>query len=175
MLAIVLATLGWGMFGAAAVFSSLYSGTRHMKGYEWVPGLFIVPLAWFGFCRWPATSVGQGAVFSSPDERAANDSAINLRIGYIVLTVMTGVIMGGIFITVGWFVPPETVNHQDARSLHTSPSPSPAPSNPDPADPATGTMLVVHLALLAGTVVCQWLAVTTPSPTQHDDLSIDQL
>lgn len=177
MFAIVLATLGWGTFFAAAVFSSLYGGTRHMKGYEWIPGILIVPLAWLGFCRWPPTSVGQGAVLSSPDERAANDSAINLRIGYIVLTVMTGIIMGGIFITVGWFVPPEVVKHHDeeARGLHTSPSPTPAPSKSDPADPATGTMLAVHLVLLLGTIVCQWLAVTSPSPTQEDDLPIDQL
>ena len=178
-MALVSAALGWGMFFVAVVFSSLYSGTRKMQGYEWIPGLFIVPLAWLGFVRWPATSIGQGALYSSADERAVNETAVGIRVCYIVLMVMTGIIMGGIFVTVGWFIPPETVvashNQQDVRHLHTSPSPTPAPSEPAPADPVTGTMLLAHLAFLVGTVIFQYLAVTTPSPTEHDDLPMDQL
>lgn len=177
ILGVVFAMLGWGVFFAAAVFSSLYPDTRHMQGYEWIPGILIVPLAWVGFCRWPATSVGQGAVFSSPDERQANEGAINLRIGYIIIMVMAGVIMAGIFIVVGWFVPPNLVSDSvETRRLHVSPSPAPThASSNDVADPVTGTLLAVHIALLVGTVVFQWLAVTTPSPTEHDDLPMDQL
>lgn len=176
-MALVCASLGWGLFFVAVVFSSLYSDSRKMQGYEWIPGVFLVPLAWLGFCRWPHTSVGQGTVFSSAEERSANDTAINLRIGYIITMVMTALIMGGIFIVVGWFIPPETVKHveQEVRGLHTSPSPTPTPKNPDPADPVTGTFLAGHMALLVMAIALQWLAVTTPAPTEVDDLPIDNL
>jgi len=180
--ALLSAALGWGMFAVAVVFSTLYSDSQRMRGFEWVPGFLIVPLAWIGFLRWPPSGVGQGVVFSSADERSVNDTAINLRIGYIILMVMAGIIMGGIFVTVEWFVPPASVSTSSSsslpttgRGLHISPSPQPTP--PDAAnvqgDPITGTILLVHYALLALTIFFQYMAVTAPTPHEDEDEAIE--
>jgi hypothetical protein len=170
--ALIAACAGWAVFIVAAVFSSIYSDAHPMRGYEWLPGFAIVPIALLAFVRMPSL---YQARLAAPDERDIHNTAINVRIGLVLLPTFGGVVGGIIMTAVGWFAPPACYAHhtsssQAARWFHSSPSPSatPAPARCAP-DPTTGSLLLAQLALLVVAVMFMWLSVTAPRGDDDDE------
>lgn len=164
--------VGWTLFFVAVVTSSVYTRTHPMRGYEWLPGIVVAPLTLFAFCYMPRMD---GWHLAGPDERSVHETAINLRIGLVILLVTLGVAGGLILVVIEWMVPPPHCHSGAAASadavavaaLHSSPSPSAAPSTSSGhscgTDTLTGTLLCSHYLALACSVLFGWLAAVTPS------------
>lgn len=171
--------IGWTLFFVAVVTSSVYTRTHPMRGYEWLPGIVVAPLTLFAFCYMPRMD---GWHLAGPDERSVHETAINLRIGLVILLVTLGVAGGLILVVIEWMVPPPHCHSgaaaADAASavvvaLHSSPSPSVAPSTSNGhscgTDTLTGTLLCSHYLALACSVLFGWLAAVTPSSAALSD------
>jgi hypothetical protein len=150
--------LAWAVFGTAAVVASVYTVSHPFRGYEWTGG-FLMTLALVGFCGWPVLVRPD---LSDPSERQRQRTAVHVRVGFILLLLVGGGVTGVMTAVVEWFVPPGCVERaaQQTRGFHTTPAPTPAPSTACNADPVTGTLLLVQLALLCVAAVAMWLSST---------------
>lgn len=171
MLALAIA---WSLFFVAVVSSSVYTKSHPMRGYEWIPGAAIV-LTLLAFCHMPSMP---GWHLASPDERAVHETAINIRVGLVILVVVVSTAVGFVLVFVEWMVPPNCHHRDDATPagtalLHSSPSPSVAPTtsngNHCKTDEFTGTIMLAHYFALVCSIVFTWLSVATPPPSDPED------
>lgn len=173
VLAIVLAVGGWGAFAGAIIHSSAYTVSHPMRGFEWVWGVFIVPVAYLGLCYMPRPRT---RVFASPEEMASYDNEVNCRLVWVLLFTLGGVVATIINAVLEWIAPPgHTDDTLAAFALtHVSPTPSFAPTHHSPVpDYITGSLMCAQSVLLAGSVACAWVFVRTPTQADRSDSNDD--
>mgnify|MGYP007016034212 FL=1 len=155
---VVAVVAAWTVFGLAAVAASLYTSSHAFRGYEWVGG-FLMTLSLVGFCAMPTL---HRLDLSSPEERSAHRTAVNLRIVFVVGFASLGFAVGAITTFVEWFAPPACFtrkNTERERGFHTSPSPSAPPAATScGTDPIAGALMFVSLALLWVAIATMWLS-----------------
>lgn len=172
VLACLATVFGWGLFFGAAMHASLYTQSHAMRGWEWLPGFAIVPVALVALCLLPDTPY---VFMLFGDNRASYEREINTRLGWVVFFVGGGLIAGSMLTYVEWIAPPPqlkpiaptpTPSAEPMAKLHVSPSPSPAPREwvATPRDTTVGYMLLTHYALLSVSLLLFWKYAVTPPP-----------
>jgi hypothetical protein len=177
ILMIACAVFGWGFFLVAAIRSSVYTESHAMRGYEWIGGVFIAPLALLTLCYMPRMSAGR---LADPEMWAVHDRAMNCRITITVTLTLMGFVISLVTTWIDWFAPPH--HHAAAavapsiRTAHTSatPTPSMAPiidggGGRNATDITTGVLMLCHLMSLCSSVLFGWLFTVAPTASEQQE------
>jgi len=166
LLGLLLMGLSWGLFGVSAGLASSGPGSSNrFRGYEWVPGLFMMCGLLFLF-RFP-----KKATFGEED---ILENHITGRLIFFGLFTIIGLIAGAVMVFFVWFAPPDHVvtvvpkgygppPHQ--RGIFSSPTPSPSPIpvrikvTTDP-NPLVGGLMMAHFITLVGAGALFWFYVS---------------
>ncbi len=160
--------LSWGLFGVSAGLASSGPGSSNkFKGYEWVPGLFMMCGLLFLF-RFP-----KKATFVEED---ILENHITGRLIFFGLFMITGLIAGAVMVFFVWFAPPDHIvkvapkayaptSTPQQRGIFSSPTPSPSPIplrikvTTDP-NPLVGGLMMAHFMTLFGAGALFWFYVS---------------
>jgi hypothetical protein len=159
--ALAASLVGWGLFAFAAVYSVHHHVA--MRGYEWVWGFLIMPMAWV--C---VSGIRRGSGFSDA-ERIATENERFIRMIVATILVGGGIVGALIAVPYAWLLTDAAVAAPllalaRAPELLHSPQPQPTPSASAPPSAGhhsqerttVGVMLLFHLVVLCVGLLAYW-------------------
>jgi len=198
-MALLLCFGGWAVFVANVVYTSAYTNSHAMRGYEWLPCFMIWPVSVIAFIRFPRKPHGFRSRSGDGDDEAY-ETSIMLRMIVLAACVCVGLMIGVPLAFVDWFAPkPHWISWLPTPSVAPGPPAAMTPPNPSaspaemaaarglfssasatlmplhkkvrtPPDPVAGVLTLVALGMLVAGVYMWWLYATEP---ERDDADRD--